>query len=58
MKWEQTSDGIFDCAQDSGFNPARYDLQPTSYQAQFRNGGTDLVLIDEKSQFLVLSLCD
>ena len=37
---------------------ARYDLQPKNYQAQFRNGGTDLFLIDEKEQYLVLTLCD
>ena len=39
-------------------NLARYDLQPKSYQAQFRNGGTDLFLIDEKEHYLVLTLCD
>ena len=37
---------------------ARENQQPNSYQAQFKNGGTDLFLVDDKGQYLVLSQCD
>jgi len=37
-------------------NPLRGN--PTSYQARFQNSGVDLILQDQKGQFLVLSRCD
>jgi len=37
---------------------AKEGTTPKPYQAQFRNGGTDLYLKDDKEQFLVLDHCD
>jgi hypothetical protein len=37
---------------------AKEATTPKQYQAQFKNGGTDLYLKDDKEQFLVLAHCD
>lgn len=37
---------------------AKFDQSPKPFKAQFKDGGTNLFLIDEKDQFLVLMLCD
>ena len=37
---------------------AKDGMAPNSFQAQFKNNGADLYLIDEKEQFLVVAHCD